>query len=246
MKGEMLLLFVILLLALILGSFLGGRGYFEGMKNNSSSQTYYGPNGATAQITPDSTGQNSLVITYTDGTTSLYSIKNPSSTSSSTSSLDTTYNGPNGSSAKFQTNADGTTTVIVTYANGEEHTYTVNTPTTPTTPTTDTSSSKTYDNYNHYTGSTNPSIFYGPNGGTARVIETPNNNTLVITNKNGTTEIYYINNDISNATVTSYYGPNGGSAKIITDSKGKPAVEITTAGLPLLSVIILAEPPLGP
>jgi hypothetical protein len=228
MKGKFLFLFVILLLALILGSFLGGRGYFEGMVNNSSNQTYYGPNGSTAQVSPDSNGSNSLVITYTDGTTATYSINNPASIST-----DSTYTGPNGSSAKFQTNADGSITVVVTHANGDVHTYTLNSSNASTNDSTNNSSSasstnSTYDNYNHYKGTSLPNIFYGPNGGTARVIETSNNNTLVITNKNGTTEIYYINTDKSNSSVTSYYGPNGGSAKIITDSKGKQAVEITT------------------
>jgi hypothetical protein len=80
-----------------------------------------------------------------------------------------------------------------------------------------------YDNYNHFNKSSYPTMFYGPNGGTARIIETPNNNTLVITNKNGTTEIYYINNNSSS--VKEYYGHNGSNAKII-EVNGKKAIEI--------------------
>ena len=72
-------------------------------------------------------------------------------------------------------------------------------------------------------------MFYGLDGATAKVIQTPNNNTIVITNKNGTTEIYYIDKDSTDPSVSTYYGPNGGSAEMITDSNGNKAVEITTS-----------------
>jgi len=102
-------------------------------------------------------------------------------------------------------------------------------------------SSTNYDNYNHYTGSSTPTLFYGPNGGTARVIQTPTNNTIVITSQNGTTDIYYIDNPTDSSTTTStntntnnttmntYYGPNGASATIVTDNSGKQMVEISTS-----------------
>ena len=144
MKGELLMLFVILLLGLILCSFLGGKRCLEGMENETTATT-------------------------TDSAT----------TDSTTSNLDTPY-------------------------------------------------SNTYDNYNHYDGTSNPILFYGPDGGTAKVIKTPNDNTLVITNKNGTTNIYYIDKHATDPNISVYHGPNGGSAKIITGSNGKQAVEITT------------------
>ena len=68
MNGELLILFVILLLALILCSFLGGNCGKEGMENG---QTYNGPNGASAQIQTDSNGNNSLVVTNSSGTTTI-------------------------------------------------------------------------------------------------------------------------------------------------------------------------------
>jgi len=138
MKGELLILFVILLLAFILCSFLGRKGFIEGMENNP----------------------------------------------------------------------------VIHFKANEKYT--------------NDSNKMNYDNnnYNHYNKTSYPTIFYGPNGGTARVIKTPNNNTIVITNKNGTTDIYYIDN-ISSST---YYGPNGGSAKIITNGDGKQVVEITGPG----------------
>ena len=97
------------------------------------------------------------------------------------------------------------------------------------------SNSNRYDNYNHFTGTSHPTMFYGPDGGTARVIQTGTNDYIVITYKNGTTEIYYINDDNenddnnnnNNVDVNTYYGPNGASAKIVTDDNGKQAVEIS-------------------
>lgn len=226
MKGELLILFVILLLGLILCSFLGGKGCVEGMENNSSSQVFYGPNGASAQVQTDSNGQSTLVVTNSDGTTSTYN-------SSSSDYSSTTYSGPNGGSAKVVTGMNGTKSLIVTNPDGTIHTYKISDSNGTTNSTTSSSGSTStsttnYDNYNHYNGTSYPTIFYGPDGGTARVIQTPNNNTIVITNKNGTTEIYYIDRNATDPNVSTYYGPNGGSAKIITDSNGKQAVEITT------------------
>lgn len=230
MKGELLILFVILLLGLILCSFLGGKGCLEGMENNSSSQVFYGPNGASAKVQTDSSGKSSLVITNSDGVTTTYD-------SNSSDFSSTTYSGPNGGSAKVVTGMDGAKTLIVTNSDGSVHTYKIsdtssstnsNSTSTSNSSTNTNSSSNNYDNYNHYSGTSYPTIFYGPNGGTARVIKTPNNNTIVITNKNGTTEIYYIDNNANDPNVSTYYGQNGGSAKIITGSNGKQAVEITT------------------
>jgi hypothetical protein len=228
MKGELLILFVIILLALILCSFLGGKKCKEGMENGSSSQIYYGPNGTTAQITTDSTGTSSLVITTTDGTTTTYNATNVSS-----SVTTTTYTGPNGGTAVVNQGSNGVSTVQVKDANGNVILTLTNNPNTGTTTSTTQNgtnvvTNSSYDNYNHYTGTAYPIIYYGPNGGTARVIQTNNNSTIVITNKNGTTEIYYIDTNVPNPNVSTYYGPNGGSAKMITDKNGKPAVEITT------------------
>lgn len=223
MKGELLILFVILLLGLILCSFLGGNSYIEGMANNSSNQVYYGPNGSTAQVQTDSSGANSLVITNSDGTTITYNV------SDSTSN---TYTGPNGGTAKIVTGMDGSKTMIVQQPDGSINTYKLNDSSGGSSSSTSSSSTSTttsgYDNYNHYNGTSYPTIFYGPNGGTARVIKTQNNNTIVITNKNGSTEIYYIDNNSNDPNVSTYYGPNGGSAKLVTDSNGNQAVEITT------------------
>lgn len=127
-----------------------------------------------------------------------------------------TYNGPRGGEAASVTTNQGNTYAVGQGPRGNTGTA---------------SSNSNYDNYNHYTGASYPTMFYGPNGGTARVIQTGNNNYIVITYKNGTTEMYYINNDDTsnnnNVDVETYYGPNGASAKIVTDNNGKQAVEIT-------------------
>ena len=218
MKGELLILFVILLLALILCSFLGGNCGKEGMENG---QTYYGPNGASAQLQTDSTGNNSLVVTTSDGTSTTYLNTNSDM-----------YTGPNGATATVKQGINGTAVqvkdssgnIVLTLTNNSNNgnsTATTQNGTSANTSTTTTN----YDNYNHYNGSSYPTTFYGPDGGTARVIKTDNNNTIVITNKNGTTDIYYI--DSNGSTASTYTGKNGGSAKMITDSNGNQAVEIT-------------------
>ena len=88
-----------------------------------------------------------------------------------------------------------------------------------------------YDNYNHYTGSSYPTIFYGPDGGTARIIQTGTDMIVVITNKNGTTEIYYISNGQvqKGATQQAFVGPNGNTATITTGSNGKKVIKVTTS-----------------
>ena len=223
MHGELLMLFVILLLGLILCSFLGGAGCREGMENAS----YTGPNGSTALVKTETDGKNSLVITNSDGTTATY---NPSVLASNT------YTGPNEGTAQITTGSNGNKVVQVTQKDGTVHTYTLSdtttaaaTAATTTSATTTPSSNTDYDNYDHYSGSSMRTIFYGPNGngGTAKVITTPNNNSIVITNKNGTTEIDHIKNNTSGATTATYYGPNGGSAKLITTRNLKKAVQIT-------------------
>jgi hypothetical protein len=74
----------------------------------------------------------------------------------------------------------------------------------------------------------NSSMFYGPDGGTARVLDSGDGNQLVITYRDGKTDIFYINNNDSNIDVNTYYGPNGSSAEVISGSDGNDMVEVTT------------------
>lgn len=224
MKGELLILFVILLLGLILCSYLGGSNCIEGMESGT---VYYGPNGATAIIETD-TGD--LVVTSSNGTVTTYKVSDTDKY---------TYYGPNGATATVTNGSNGTNSVQIKDKNGNTVlTLTNNQNTGVSTATTqygttvanntNGANNTNYDNYNHYNGTSYPTIYYGPDGGTARVIQTPDNNSIVITSKNGSTEIYYVeNNNNVDPEVAVYYGPNGGSAKMITEN-GQQAVEITT------------------
>jgi hypothetical protein len=223
MNGEMFIVFAILLLGFILFTFLGSSFWKEGFET-----LFTGPNGGSAVLTANGDGTGILTVTSSSGTQTSYA-----KTSNST---DSKYYSSDGGSAVVNKDALGTTTVVVTSKDGTTTTYSFNDrtqgnadSTTTTTITTSTNGSSTYDNYNHYDQSSYPTIFYGPDGGTARVIQTPNDNTIVVTNKNGSTDIYYIDNNANTGTVSTYkyYGPNGGSAKMINDANGKKAVEIT-------------------
>ena len=238
MNGELLILFIILLLGLILCSFLKGSGCVEGIENNSSSQVFYGPNGASAQMQLDSNKQNSITITNSDGTTTEYTTNKATTNESTTNETSDTYTGPNGGSAKVVTSLSGSVSLYVKQPDGTVHTYKLSENGTNGNGTNGNTingntingngnGNTSYDNYNHYNKTSSPTIFYGPNGGTAKVIKTQNNNTIVITNKNGTTNIYYIDKNSTDPNMSTYYGQNGGSAKIITDSNGTQTVEIT-------------------
>lgn len=223
MNHEMLLVFLLLLLGLILCTYLGSFRMFEGMEN--ANQAFYGPSGASAEIQSGDDGQPLLVVTTSEGTSISFAPTDASATS---------YSSSNGATAKVVTSSNGDKSIIVTLSDGTLITYNSNTNTINTVQTDANTSANTsantntssYDNYNHFNGTSYPTIFYGPDGGTARVIKTPNNNTIVITYKNGTTDIYYIDKSAS-PNVETYYGKNGGTATMITGPDGKQAVEIT-------------------
>ena len=87
-----------------------------------------------------------------------------------------------------------------------------------------------YDNYNHYTGASVSTIYYGPSGGTAKVVENNGHYEVIVTDKNGNITIYNANsgnNSLppppppSNGSATTYYDPNGGKATIVSTEHGK-------------------------
>jgi len=225
MYNKFLIVFLILLVGLILFQFLGNSKYFtEGF---SSMTNFVSPDGSKAVVS-----DSVAVVTSSDGTKTTY---NKSDSKTGPYGVSTMYTASNGNTALMTIGNTGTNVFYTKNADGsgqvsftEDTSSTSEATSTSTTSKTSSSFSGTdYDNYNHYDQSSLPSIFYGPNGATAKVIETPNNNTIVITNKNGTTEIYYIDTnqtpDISS--VKKYYGPNGGIATII-EANGKKAVQI--------------------
>jgi hypothetical protein len=73
---------------------------------------------------------------------------------------------------------------------------------------------KNYDNYNHFTGSSIPTIYYGPNGGTAKVIENNGNYLIIVTEPSGNI-INYTSTEINS---NSYKGPNGETAILSLDN----------------------------
>ena len=223
MNGEILLLFVILLLALILSTYLGGENgiypIVEGMTSNSkaftytNSTTYVAKNGSTAEITSGTKGNNFLTITTSDGKIMKYE-------TSSGADINTFYaSDGKGGRAVITNDFTGKPTLTVTDTNGNKIIFNVQKKS-------NSYFSNSYDNYNHYTGSSHASIHYGPDGGTAKIINTGNDGTIVITNKNGETDIFYIDKT-PNSSPTTYVGPNGSIAKIIKDTSGKSAVELS-------------------
>lgn len=109
-------------------------------------------------------------------------------------------------------------------------------------------SANSYDNYDHYSGNAYPTTFYGPNGGTARLVNANGTYAITITDTNGTTTTYVVNgpsttptSSSSSSTPTSssnsmfasisnqtFYGPNGGSASVFASSNGQYAIQVTS------------------
>jgi len=67
-----------------------------------------------------------------------------------------------------------------------------------------------YDNYNHYKKTSKPTIFYGPNGITCKIL---NHQEIMTISKNGTTETFYLSDDSN--TTKQYVSPNGNVIKQI-------------------------------
>ena len=201
-----IILAIVLLVAFYFNSNfgLGMRQLLEPLEN--STVTYYGPDGGHATVSTDSSGNITVTVVDSNGNTNVY-------TRSATNT--NLYVGPNGGTAEVITDNNGKKTVVVTYPDGTKVVYyneNVNYD----------YGSTNYDNYNHYSGEFENVTFYGPDGGTAQVVKTPDENTIVITYKNGVTDIYYIDGDVD-----TYTGPNGNTAKVVTDKNGKKAIEIT-------------------
>ena len=98
-----------------------------------------------------------------------------------------------------------------------------------------------YDNYDHYSQSSTPTVYYGPNGGTASVTNDNGTFTIVVTGTNGKTTTYTtatsnsgsVSDSISSMmkqfSNNTFYGPKGGSARFFTGKDGQYAIEVTKA-----------------
>ena len=170
-----LFLFLILLLGLVLCSFLGGNCYREGLEGESQPQT---------GVTGDDSIQTKMKNYYDN--------YNHFNGTSSVSTNDTIYYGPNGGIAKIITNADGSQSLQVT----------INTNSSPvifSAPTsTDISST----------------VFYGPNGNTATIVNTQQGTAIQVNTGNGTltftaTMPTSTSQSSTEMTSTQYYGSTG-------------------------------------
>lgn len=151
---------------------------------------YYGPNGTTATII-NSNGTYTLAITETNGTTTIYNVDKPSSsTSSSTSNTsstisNTTFYGQNGGTAKVTTDNNGNYLIKVTQPDGTTSVYTVtNTQSTvvppPQQPTTQSSTYSSGQNYSYYDGTNvNAGTVNTPSGTTYAWATGPQGNTML-------------------------------------------------------------------
>jgi len=99
--------------------------------------------------------------------------------------------------------------------------------------------SSNYENYNHFNGSSYPTMFYGPSGGTAQIMNAAGTYTLVLTDSNGKTTTYSTqsynsnanqgNGNINTITQTTYYGPDGTTATVTSGGNGQYMVKVTNA-----------------
>jgi hypothetical protein len=187
-KNGALLLLIILIAGLILCSFLGGNCNKEGftlsdniVQLNSGVSVDASSNSMSTNVIP-SGGMYDNYDHYSGTSGPLI------------------YYGPNGGSAKFTQNSDGTYTITVLSGTGQTTTYTTNVPSTTSS---NTSSSNTTSS------STSP---------------TSTTSTSATTNPTFASSISSIMSQVANQT---FYGPNGGSARLFTASNGQYAIEET-------------------
>ena len=251
MTNDVLLFVIIVILCILLLASYLGIGFIrfrEGYKNatkETGTAIYVAPNGATAIVE-----HGTIKVTNPDGTTSIYTATSTSNTGKGTNTRGASgviYYGPNGGTATVMhgssggdsisiTGPDGGQAVVFQSSAGDVETATATATNTDTTnddtssTNTNTNTNTSYDNYNHYTGTSSPTIYYGPNGTTARVVDTNGEKTLVITNQNGSTEIYTIESSANtDPKVTTYIGTNGRKAVIAVNSDGKYIVSVTAS-----------------
>jgi hypothetical protein len=202
----------------------------------SVSTVYYGPGNSTAKVVETSNSYN-IIVTYPNGETVIY-------TSNTNVTPDeiyvTVYTGPNGKGkAVFITDNNGNKALEITMPNGTIYLFTV---TNQQTYNPDYINNTTYtspDSYNYSTTTTTTSsdstntitstIYYGPNGETARVVQSNNSFIVIVTYHDGQTAVYKSNSTVTPSTIyiTVYYGFYGGKA-IFINNNGTYTLEITT------------------
>ena len=187
--NSILLLFIILLLALVLCSFLGGRNCLkEGFTVDSMS----GPNGGEIKTATGVYGNTASIAVGPQGNLYTTSTVNGNVSASSLDSIhQNTFYGPNGGSAKV-TNVNGTYQIDVTDAAGNATHYTYNAPTSspdssgsssssgyPSSSSSGSSSSGSSSSGSSSASAIQAQTFYGPYGGKAQVVTGSDGNYLI-------------------------------------------------------------------
>ena len=222
MNTEALFVFLILLLGLLLCSFLGGKCGNEGFTTDfSGTFTINQPTNSTTSTSGTSTNGASTSSPVN------YDNYNHYSGSSTQLASGTTFYGQNGGSVVVKTNIDGSQSLQVTLANGQQ----------PMTFTSQQSSSTKESYTNYYGNNATATTYYGPNGSVATVVNTNNGQQAVsVQTSNGsytfTQSGSYSNPDNISSTqyygstgyhVNTYQGAYGGSAGSVTGPQGNTA-----------------------
>lgn len=199
-----------------------GRTLLEGMTSSSSSSSsssalvLYGPEGGVLRVAPD---RQSAVLVRADGSRVRFTVSTEGA--DPLSSADPMLQGDNGDTAQIQTSASGETTVIVSNLEGTT-VYRVTKTEVSSSGDSDATATNNYDNYNHYDQTSYPTVFYGPNGLTARVLTNPSTGekTVVVTPSGGASQTYTFS-------VDRYVGPRGGSATLVRQN-GSQVLRLTS------------------
>lgn len=188
----------------------------------STGSKFYGPKGATASVTTDSDGSQSLQIILPGSSTPVTftpskqttTVENYTNYYGNNGNV-TTYYGPDGATATVVNTNNGQQAIKVKTSSGTYY-YNVSGPESNYTNTSTQyygSTGYTTQTYDGAYGGSAGSVT-GPQGNTAYYAEGPNGNTVV-----GTTDNNYSNGYSSNQ----YYGPYGGSAGSVTGPRGNTA-----------------------
>lgn len=184
---------------------------------------------ATATIAVDTMKKTyTVTCTLTDKTVMVF--VGPYTGEESSSNGSSSGSSSSGSSSSSTTNSSITSTDVINALQkwGPQLIQLANSINPPMQTSSSMSGSTNYENYNHYNGSSYPTVFYGPNGGTAKIMNAAGSITIVLTDSNGKTMVYYAKKGSSSneITQTTYYGSNGGTATVTTGSNGQYIVKV--------------------
>lgn len=228
MNSKTIFLFIILILSLIIPCFLGSC-YYEGFTSSSSpmmfsyTMTDYKGDIIEMDASVTQTPNGIDIIMYGP------EHKTQSPVINLTNSTDSkTYNGPNGTTATITTDSDGLHILTISDPTSSTNNYVLKEKPTHTNTNTNNTSilNGNFDNYNHFTGSSYPSVFYGPPGYdiNAKVIQNGNETSIIFTGSEGQQMILSSNNSSQPNT---FYGL-GNKAIINRKNNGKYEIELVS------------------